>query len=66
MDSAGNRTANHVDVAPSRTADEVVRADLDRILAGAAAELADMAGKRLLITGCAGFLSNYLIQAVLR
>jgi nucleoside-diphosphate-sugar epimerase len=47
------------------TAADVVRSDLDEILDGAAAELAEIAGKKLLMTGGAGFLGYYLIQAAL-
>ena len=71
MDGAGHDPAQHIGGASLRTAeavvgaDAVVRADLDYIVEGAAGELARMAGKRLLITGGAGFLGHYLIQAVL-
>ena len=47
------------------TAADVVRSDLDEILDGAAAELAKIAGKKLLVTGGAGFLGYYLIQTAL-
>lgn len=47
------------------TAADVVRSDLDEILDGAAAELAQIAGKKLLVTGGAGFLGYYLIQTAL-
>jgi dTDP-glucose 4,6-dehydratase/UDP-glucuronate decarboxylase len=55
---------------PSRTgtrptAEEVVRSDLELIVDRLAAELQTMTGKRLLITGGAGFLGYYLVQAVL-
>lgn len=44
---------------------DLVRADLDDICAGLSEELARMAGKRLLITGGAGFLGHYFVQAPL-
>jgi UDP-glucuronate decarboxylase len=47
------------------TASDVVRADLEQILEAAETEFAEMAGRRLLITGGAGFLGFYLVQAVL-
>lgn len=43
----------------------LVRADLDDICADLSAEFARMGGKRLLITGGAGFLGHYLVQAPL-
>jgi UDP-glucuronate decarboxylase len=46
-------------------AQAVVRSDLDHILDAAGPELASIAGKRLLITGGAGFLGHYVVQAVL-
>ncbi|MFZ0160061.1 MAG: NAD-dependent epimerase/dehydratase family protein [Kineosporiaceae bacterium] len=46
-----------------RAAREIVAADLDHIVDGAAQEFAEMAGKRLLIVGGAGFLGHYLVQA---
>lgn len=50
---------------PPRSAAEVVRTDLDQILEAAADELAQIAGKRLLVTGGAGFLGYYLVQVAL-
>jgi nucleoside-diphosphate-sugar epimerase len=47
------------------TAKDVVRADLDYICTGLAAEFGAMSGKRVLITGGAGFLGYYLVQAAL-
>ena len=47
------------------TASDVVRADLEQILGAAEAEFAEIAGRRLLITGGAGFLGFYLVQAAL-
>jgi nucleoside-diphosphate-sugar epimerase len=47
------------------SADTVVRHDLEHLLEACAGELARMAGKRLLITGGAGFLGYYLVQAPL-
>jgi nucleoside-diphosphate-sugar epimerase len=44
---------------------EVVERDLDYISKEAAGELRALAGKRLLITGGAGFLGYYLVQAAL-
>jgi dTDP-glucose 4,6-dehydratase/UDP-glucuronate decarboxylase len=47
------------------TSDEVVASDLAAIRAGAADELAALSGRRLLVTGGAGFLGYYLVQAPL-
>jgi UDP-glucuronate decarboxylase len=47
------------------SAAEVVEADLAYIAERAAGELDHLAGKRLLITGGAGFLGHYLVQAPL-
>ncbi len=46
------------------TASDIVAKDLDYICKAAADELHAIAGKRLLITGGAGFLGHYLVQAV--
>lgn len=43
---------------------DVVNADLDYIIGNLGEELPRMAGKNLLITGGAGFLGHYLVQAV--
>jgi nucleoside-diphosphate-sugar epimerase len=48
-----------------QTAAQVVEHDLSYIADRAAAELQALAGKRLLITGGAGFLGYYLVQAAL-
>jgi nucleoside-diphosphate-sugar epimerase len=45
--------------------DDVVRRDLDEIARGLRPELARLAGHSLLITGGAGFLGYYLVQAAL-
>lgn len=45
--------------------DDVVALDLDQMLSALEAEFAQMAGQSLLITGGAGFLGYYLVQAVL-
>lgn len=47
------------------TPEQVVEKDLDYICGQLSAELPLMAGKRLLITGGAGFLGFYLVQSVL-
>ena len=47
------------------TADDVVAGDLRRILDATSTEFRALAGKRLLLTGGAGFLGYYLVQAVL-
>ena len=46
-------------------AETVVRHDLDYMVANLEPELAELAGKRLLITGGAGFLGYYLVRSVL-
>ncbi|HEX8912449.1 MAG TPA: NAD-dependent epimerase/dehydratase family protein [Humisphaera sp.] len=46
------------------TAAAVVRADLDAICTNAADELAAMSGHGVLVTGGAGFLGYYLVQAM--
>ena len=48
------------------TAREVVDADLNSIIEDARDEFEALAGRRLLITGGAGFLGYYLVQAVAR
>jgi UDP-glucuronate decarboxylase len=47
------------------TAAEVIQSDLEHIVEGAADDLSAIAGKRLLVTGGAGFLGYYLVQSVL-
>jgi nucleoside-diphosphate-sugar epimerase len=44
---------------------EIVREDLDYICGALEAELVQVAGKQVLITGAAGFLGYYLVQALL-
>ena len=51
--------------ASPRDAADVVAGDLAHILDAAGAELAELAGARLLVTGGAGFLGYYLVQAAL-
>ncbi|MCC7349883.1 MAG: NAD-dependent epimerase/dehydratase family protein [Phycisphaerales bacterium] len=46
------------------TAADIVQQDLEHIRASAAEELAQLAGRRLLITGGAGFLGYYLVQTI--
>jgi UDP-glucuronate decarboxylase len=48
-----------------QNAKAVIETDLDHILDQAGAEMAAMAGKRLLIVGGGGFLGYYLVQAAL-
>ncbi|MGZ8336945.1 MAG: NAD-dependent epimerase/dehydratase family protein, partial [Allosphingosinicella sp.] len=48
-----------------KTAADVVQADLDHICHHLQAEFAEMAGRRLLIVGGAGFLGYYLVQSAL-
>ena len=48
-----------------RNAGDVVERDLDHICGNLRAEFAEMSGKTLLITGGAGFLGHYLVQAAL-
>jgi UDP-glucuronate decarboxylase len=48
------------------SADDVVRTDLDGLCTELKGEFERMAGSRLLITGGAGFLGHYLVQAPLR
>ncbi|MGI8829876.1 MAG: NAD-dependent epimerase/dehydratase family protein [Candidatus Limnocylindria bacterium] len=47
------------------TAEEVRRADLAMVVRRLDGEFAEMAGSRLLVTGGAGFLGYYLVQAAL-
>lgn len=49
-----------------RTAQDVIDIDLDFLATELAGEFATMAGSTLLITGAAGFLGYYLVQAPLR
>lgn len=50
---------------PFATERELVAADCEHMLEELAAEFAELAGRRLLITGGAGFLGYYLVQSVL-
>lgn len=47
------------------TLQQLLQTDLDGLCASLQGEFAQLAGKRLLITGGAGFLGYYLVQAVL-
>ncbi len=49
---------------PRPTAASVVLEDLDHICADLAEDLPRLAGKRLLVTGGAGFLGHYLVQTI--
>lgn len=60
----GPRPASATDAnTKPRTAADVVEGDLDAILDQASAEFEQMAGSSLLVTGGAGFLGYYLVQA---
>jgi hypothetical protein len=49
----------------SLTAQDIVNEDLEYISTGLREEFAQMAGKRLLIVGGAGFLGYYMVQSAL-
>jgi nucleoside-diphosphate-sugar epimerase len=49
---------------PNATADDVLRTDLAHLHGSLGEELRALAGSRLLITGGAGFLGYYLVQAI--
>jgi dTDP-glucose 4,6-dehydratase/UDP-glucuronate decarboxylase len=53
------------DLSEPRNADDVTEGDLAMIAERAGAELEQLAGKRLLITGGAGFLGHHFVQAAL-
>lgn len=44
----------------------VVEEDLDRIVAGAATALQELAGRTVLVTGAAGFLLSFVVDALIR
>ena len=50
---------------PGSRPTSVVRSDLGYIIEQVGAELRELAGKRLLITGGGGFLGYYLVQTAL-
>ena len=52
-------------IAEIPTLDQLLRRDLDYICDSLRDEFAKMSGKKLLITGGAGFLGYYLLQSVL-
>jgi len=60
-----SRARSPVSGAAPRASGDVVRADLEHILERAEGELGMLAGRRLLLTGGAGFLGYYLVQSVL-
>lgn len=65
MTPAFERMPGTTDPLTLDSAAAVVRDDLEHLLDVCSSELAQMAGKRLLITGGAGFLGYYLVQAPL-
>jgi dTDP-glucose 4,6-dehydratase/UDP-glucuronate decarboxylase len=58
-------TDSSVSVLPGQTASDVVARDLEYCCERLAGVFGDMAGRRVLLTGGAGFLGYYLIQSVL-
>jgi UDP-glucuronate decarboxylase len=50
---------------PPLSARDVVRTDLDGLVSAAQEEFASLAGRRVLLTGGAGFLGYYLVQSML-
>lgn len=62
MNSLANSSIDHL---PPMTANQVIRSDVASITRRLESEFDTMQGKKLFISGAAGFLGHYLIQSVL-